>query len=318
MNDTLESGKSSFRRPFTRSQAKFPAKHLIFSEDAAQHKLIPERGILQNGSEQIPNLSACSSLAIMQVESSDEDENPDCLPTCSELENDTEVKDKINDTSGIHGCISHHKSHSSGYSEVHSTVLQLTEEQCQSSSSRCENDSPHETGLSGMNPDTTILQTIYSKYGDITKGCDFKSDTFKKSCLLAICSVIHKLENTNVDDMNADDFMELFSLTKDAENLNIDVKWLHQHLVDVQESIRSRDKLNKMEEAQRSITLQEEILQKRIQTNKLEITKIEHEIEMLKDEQARKKSRHDEVKALTEDIESSYHSFPKFLIDWLL
>ncbi|KAH9625869.1 hypothetical protein KSS87_010630 [Heliosperma pusillum] len=312
-----------------KAQAKLFANTSKFPEEAAQEKRIFEGGALCKGSEQIPDLDMSTVLAsdstkIMlgggssvetgQVESSGE--NSDWLPTHSNLEeNDKIIGTQIKDN--VAGASEGSISKTGENSGVH-LDLQSTEGQSQSNTSDCENNFPHDADLTGMMSETPLLQTIYTKYGNITKGSDFKSETFKKSCLLGICGVVEKLQVTSIDDFSSDDVSELYSSIKDAENLKLDVKWLHQRVVEIEESMRSRDKLKTIEEAQRAITLKEENLQKRLAMNKLEVTRLEHEIEMLREEQTVKKSRCEEVKALTEDIKSSYNSCPKYLIDWLL
>ncbi|XP_074317482.1 uncharacterized protein LOC141653568 isoform X9 [Silene latifolia] len=311
------------------SQGKLFTSTSMFPEEAAQQKPISKADVLCNGSEQIPDLDMGTFLAsdskkmmlgggtsvqTTLVESSGE--NPYWLRTHSNLEeNDmisgTQIEDILAGASG--GSVS-----KTGENSGIHLDLQPTEGPSQFNTSHCENDCPYDADLCGMMSETSLLQTIYTKYGDITQGCDLNSETFKKSCLLGICRVVQKLQVTSIDDISSDDMAELYSTVKDADNLKLDVKWLHQRLVEIEESMRSRDKLKTMEEAKGAITLEEEKLRKRLAMNKLKITRLEHEIEMLREEQTAKKSRCEEVKARTENIKSAYHSCPKYLIDWLL
>ncbi|XP_074317475.1 uncharacterized protein LOC141653568 isoform X3 [Silene latifolia] len=312
-----------------KAQGKLFTSTSMFPEEAAQQKPISKADVLCNGSEQIPDLDMGTFLAsdskkmmlgggtsvqTTLVESSGE--NPYWLRTHSNLEeNDmisgTQIEDILAGASG--GSVS-----KTGENSGIHLDLQPTEGPSQFNTSHCENDCPYDADLCGMMSETSLLQTIYTKYGDITQGCDLNSETFKKSCLLGICRVVQKLQVTSIDDISSDDMAELYSTVKDADNLKLDVKWLHQRLVEIEESMRSRDKLKTMEEAKGAITLEEEKLRKRLAMNKLKITRLEHEIEMLREEQTAKKSRCEEVKARTENIKSAYHSCPKYLIDWLL
>ncbi|XP_056687167.1 uncharacterized protein [Spinacia oleracea] len=282
----------------------------------------------------------CSPTEIIEIDSSDE--NSGCLSNRDTLMNDfisrTSVKDEMPGTR-VNG-------HGLGSPEIvlnevqpMETQLDNEEGQDESIASEGENECPtleqptlspennHGFGSSNKNENdndrlketscttgmlrgwSNIMQAIVNKHGDIAKSCTFQSELIKTRLLESICNVVQKLRDTPVADMKSDELKELFSILKDVEGLNFDVKWLHQRLHEIQKAMASRDELMKLEEQLMENKVKAEELSKALELKTIEQVKLEFEIAKLDEQITVKNLRDEELNAKINDIKNICPSF---------
>ncbi|XP_021735835.1 centromere-associated protein E-like [Chenopodium quinoa] len=154
-----------------------------------------------------------------------------------------------------------------------------------------------------------IMQAIFNKYGDITKACTLQSELFKTLCLEGICKVVQKLYDTHLADMKFDDVKGFYSILRDAESLNFDVKWLHQRLDEIVKVMTSKDELKKLEDELRESKVKAEEISNALELKTIEQAKLEHDIEKLEEQNVIENLKIEELNAQIDNIKSTCLSF---------
>lgn len=78
------------------------------------------------------------------------------------------------------------------------------------------------------------LAAIFSKYGDITANCQYKSPTVKASLLEVVSDVVRQLKTSDID-ANFSAIQDMKSVVSDAADAKLDVSWLQQYLEEISE-----------------------------------------------------------------------------------
>nr|XP_016499956.1 PREDICTED: uncharacterized protein LOC107818446 isoform X3 [Nicotiana tabacum] len=78
------------------------------------------------------------------------------------------------------------------------------------------------------------LAAIFSKYGDITANCQYKSPTVKASLLEVVSDVVRRLKTSDID-TNFSAIQDMKSVVSDAADAKLDVSWLQQYLEEISE-----------------------------------------------------------------------------------
>lgn len=82
-----------------------------------------------------------------------------------------------------------------------------------------------------------ILQTIFGKYGDIAANCQLESIVMRSYFLESVCSVVHELQSTSINQLTKSKLKEIMAIVKDVESAGIDVGWLRSVLAETAEAI---------------------------------------------------------------------------------
>ncbi|XP_022725273.1 uncharacterized protein LOC111281826 isoform X2 [Durio zibethinus] len=84
---------------------------------------------------------------------------------------------------------------------------------------------------------SSILQSIFDKYGDIAANCQLESASMRAYYLECLCAVLQELHSTSFKQLTKAKVKEMFAVLKDVESAHIDVRWLRALLNEISEAI---------------------------------------------------------------------------------
>ncbi|PPS01153.1 hypothetical protein GOBAR_AA19531 [Gossypium barbadense] len=84
---------------------------------------------------------------------------------------------------------------------------------------------------------STILQSIFEKYGDIAANCQLESASMRAYYLECLCAVIQELHSIPFKQLTKAKIKEMFAVLKDVESAHIDVDWLRALLNEISEAL---------------------------------------------------------------------------------
>ncbi|KAK3193737.1 hypothetical protein Dsin_025047 [Dipteronia sinensis] len=84
---------------------------------------------------------------------------------------------------------------------------------------------------------SSMLQSIFDKYGDIAANCRLESASMRAYYLECLCSVVQELQSTSLMQMTKAKVSEMLAVLKDVETAQIKVDWLRDILSKVSEAI---------------------------------------------------------------------------------
>ncbi|XP_022763040.1 uncharacterized protein LOC111308739 isoform X1 [Durio zibethinus] len=84
---------------------------------------------------------------------------------------------------------------------------------------------------------SSILQSIFDKYGDIAANCQLESASMRAYYLECLCAVVQELHSTSFKQLTKAKVKEMFAVLKDVESAHIDVSWLRALLNEISEAI---------------------------------------------------------------------------------
>ncbi|KAK2665604.1 hypothetical protein Ddye_004178 [Dipteronia dyeriana] len=84
---------------------------------------------------------------------------------------------------------------------------------------------------------SSLLQSIFDKYGDIAANCQLESASMRTYYLECLCSVVQELQSTTLVQMTKAKVREMLAVLKDVETAQINVDWLRDILSEVSEAI---------------------------------------------------------------------------------
>ncbi|KAF3434725.1 hypothetical protein FNV43_RR21810 [Rhamnella rubrinervis] len=84
---------------------------------------------------------------------------------------------------------------------------------------------------------SSILQSIFDKYGDIAASCKLESISMRSYNLECVCFVVQDLQSTPIKQMTKSKVKEMLAILKDVEGAGIDVGWLRNVLSESIEAI---------------------------------------------------------------------------------
>lgn len=84
---------------------------------------------------------------------------------------------------------------------------------------------------------SSVLQSIFERYGDIAANCHLKSTSMLGYYLECLCGVVQELEATPFKQLTRSKMKEMLSVLKDVESAGIDVNWLRGILGEISEAV---------------------------------------------------------------------------------
>ncbi|XVE93875.1 hypothetical protein REPUB_Repub01dG0232300 [Reevesia pubescens] len=84
---------------------------------------------------------------------------------------------------------------------------------------------------------SSILQSIFDKYGDIAANCQLESASMRAYYLECLCAVVQELHSTSFKQLTKAKVKEMFAVLKDVESAQIDVSWLRALLNEISEAV---------------------------------------------------------------------------------
>lgn len=85
------------------------------------------------------------------------------------------------------------------------------------------------------------LKAINKKHGDITRDCSLESDCMKTLVLLGICKVVQDLQKKQLKDLDISSLDSYYTAVRDAENMKVNVQWLHSRLDEIKDAVKLTD-----------------------------------------------------------------------------
>ncbi|XP_021906473.1 uncharacterized protein LOC110821070 isoform X3 [Carica papaya] len=77
---------------------------------------------------------------------------------------------------------------------------------------------------------SSILESIFDKYGDIAAGCQLESVSMRGYYLECLCSVVQELKSISFNQLTKSKVREMLAVLNDVESAKIEVEWLRDVL----------------------------------------------------------------------------------------
>ncbi|XP_011072574.1 uncharacterized protein LOC105157792 [Sesamum indicum] len=160
------------------------------------------------------------------------------------------------------------------------------------------------------------LKAINKNHGDITQDCSLKSDCMKTLVLLGICKVVQDLEKKQLKDIDISTLDPYYTAVRDAENMNVNVQWLHDRLDEIKDAVILREEAKGMVDERNRRLESIDNRNKELLTRKVEVERLKSEIQDIEDQLAREVIMMDE---LNRNIGTQTSEFPHtYLMDGLV
>ncbi|KAL0447974.1 UNVERIFIED_CONTAM: hypothetical protein Slati_1925300 [Sesamum latifolium] len=128
------------------------------------------------------------------------------------------------------------------------------------------------------------LKAINKKHGDITQDCSLKSDCMKTLVLLGICKVVQDLEKKQLKDIDISTLGSYYTAVRDAENMKVNVQWLHDRLDEIKDAvILSEEAKGMVDERNRGLESIDN-RKKELLMRKVEVQRLKSEIQDIEDQ----------------------------------
>ncbi|KAK4422611.1 hypothetical protein Salat_1843600 [Sesamum alatum] len=138
--------------------------------------------------------------------------------------------------------------------------------------------------------DKTLLHTlkaINKKHGDITQDCSLESDCMKTLVLLGICKVVQELEKKQLKDIDVNTLDSYYTVVRDAENMKVNVQWLHDRLDEIKDAVILREAAKGMVDERNRRLESIDNRKKELSMRKVEVERLMSEIKSFEDQLAR-------------------------------
>ena len=155
-----------------------------------------------------------------------------------------------------------------------------------------------------------ILRDILLKHGDVTANCGKKSIAFRSLLVENVCSIFQILQATEFILLTPMEIDGLLDLLRDIESSDVEVKWLHQRLDEIQEAKQLLKESPKLKLTKNQSSLANKMIKKEIETHEEEVCKLQEKINSLKAELEMRKAderKLDEVLSHTKSLVKRFY-----------
>lgn len=125
---------------------------------------------------------------------------------------------------------------------------------------------------------SSILQSIFDKYGDIAAGCQLESIAMRSYYLECVCFVVQELQAKQVMQLSKSKVKEMLAILKDAESVGIDVGWLRRVLSENAEALELISEHRAMEVAKANCDNEIESTRKTLESQMEDLALKEEEV----------------------------------------
>lgn len=143
---------------------------------------------------------------------------------------------------------------------------------------------------------SSILTSIFEKYGDIAATCKLESVSMRSYYLECVCYVIQELQSTEFHQLTKSKFKELLAIFKDVESSQIDVGWLKSHLDEIAQAVEVRSQHRAAEAAKADC-------EQNLESTKKELESQMEDLALKEKELSDAKTRVEETRARLTDLE---------------
>ncbi|KAK8626716.1 hypothetical protein V6N13_134349 [Hibiscus sabdariffa] len=142
---------------------------------------------------------------------------------------------------------------------------------------------------------STILQSIFDKYGDIVANCHLESASMRAYHLECLCAVVQELHSTPFKQLTKAKIKEMFAVLKDVESAGIDVGWLRALLNEISEAVELVSQRATFEVKKSKHDRSLESVKKELELKMEDLAQKEKEVAIAREQVAETKSRLDEI-----------------------
>ncbi|XP_022953135.1 uncharacterized protein LOC111455627 [Cucurbita moschata] len=143
---------------------------------------------------------------------------------------------------------------------------------------------------------SSILTSIFEKYGDIAATCKLESVSMRSYYLECVCYVIQELQSTEFHQLTKSKIKELSAIFKDVESSEINVAWLKSRLNEIAEAVELRSH-------HRAIEAAEADCKQNLETTKKELESLMADLALKEKEVSESKTRVAETQARLSELE---------------
>lgn len=113
---------------------------------------------------------------------------------------------------------------------------------------------------------SSILQSIFDKYGDVAASCKLESNVIRSYYLECVCYVVQELKRTSDKQMTKSKVKEMSAMLKDVESSGMDVGWLRLMLNECAESVDLMSQHRAVEVAKANCDRDIELIRKELES----------------------------------------------------
>lgn len=163
------------------------------------------------------------------------------------------------------------------------------------------------------------LKAIENKHGDITKDCLLESDCMKTLVLIGICNVVQDLQKKRLVDLDVSILGSYYTAVRDAENMKVNVQWLHNRLGEIKDAVNFSSEAIGMENERIKRLAVIDRKKKELVLRRVELERIKSEVRAIEESIAQEAVMVDELDRKYCDQMSRISQFQKMnLMDGLL
>ncbi|OMO92760.1 Phospholipase-like protein [Corchorus olitorius] len=142
---------------------------------------------------------------------------------------------------------------------------------------------------------SSILQSIFDKYGDIAANCQLESASMRAYYLECLCAVVQELHSTPFKQLTRAKVKEMFAVLKDVESAHIDVSWLRALLNEIAEAVELVSQQQTFEAKKAKYDRSLESARKELESQMEYLAQKEEEVAEARKRVAETKARVDEI-----------------------
>ncbi|KAG4160271.1 hypothetical protein ERO13_D02G226600v2 [Gossypium hirsutum] len=152
---------------------------------------------------------------------------------------------------------------------------------------------------------STILQSIFEKYGDIAANCQLESASMRAYYLECLCAVIQELHSIPFKQLTKAKIKEMFAVLKDVESAHIDVDWLRALLNEISEALELVNQRQTFEAKKTKYNQSLESVRKELESKMDELAQKEKEAADAREQVAETKARLDEIEHQCSELDKT-------------
>ncbi|GER30363.1 arabidopsis phospholipase-like protein [Striga asiatica] len=166
---------------------------------------------------------------------------------------------------------------------------------------------------------TRMLESINKKHGDITQDSVLESDCMKTFVLLGICNVMLDLERKQLNDIDVRGLVPYYTAVWDAENMKVNVQWLHERLDEIMVAVKLTDEEKVLVDEKKKRLVNLDMKKEELELRKGQLERLRSEVNDLEAHVAREVVMVEELNRKIGARQSRYSEFQHaYLMDGLV
>ncbi|XVF67952.1 hypothetical protein PTKIN_Ptkin10aG0163400 [Pterospermum kingtungense] len=160
---------------------------------------------------------------------------------------------------------------------------------------------------------SSILQSIFDKYGDIAANCLLESASMRAYYLECLCAVVQELQSTSFNQLTKAKEKEMFAVLKDVESAHIDVSWLRALLNEISEAIELVSQRQTFEAKKGNHHRSLESVRKELESQMEDLAEKEKEAAVVREQVAATKARFDAMELECSQLDNTMSSIASIM-----